>query len=75
MWRGLPRNTYPIGEVLQKGQVRSIRNRRACKIRCMNVDEAKGVRKDRSRWHSVVSAHPHGKKVLVYVCINKMTLQ
>ena len=26
------------------------------------VDEAKGVCKDRSRWHSVVSAYPHGKK-------------
>ena len=40
-------DTYPdlIGEVLQKGRVRSIRNRRAC----MNVDEAKGVCKDRSR--------------------------
>ena len=36
---------HTIGEVLQKGQERSTRNRRAC----MNVDEARGVSKDRSR--------------------------
>ena len=38
--------TYPdlIGQVLQKGRVRSTPNRRACMTRCMNVDEAKGVR-------------------------------
>ena len=29
---------------------------------CMNVDETKGVCKDRSRWLSVVSAYPHGKR-------------
>ena len=48
--------------VLQKGQVRSTRNRRACMIRCTNVDEARGVCKDRSRWRCVVSTYPHGKK-------------
>ena len=55
---GRPRRTYidHIGEVLQKGQVHCTRNRRACMIRCMNVDEARGVCKDRSRWRSVVSA-------------------
>ena len=39
-------------------QVRSTRNRRAC----MNVDEARGLCMDRSRWRSVISAYPHGKK-------------
>ena len=35
---------------------------KVCPSRCMNVDEAIGVCKDRSRWHSVVSAYPLGKK-------------
>ena len=39
-----------IGEILQKGQVRSTSKLRACMIRCMNVDVARGVCKDRSRW-------------------------
>ena len=61
-----------IGEVLQKGQVRSTRNKRACMIRCMNVDEARAIFKDRSRLRSVVSAYPHWKIVeilCIYVCI------
>ena len=47
--RGRPRRTYIdlIGEVLQKDQVCRIHNRRACMIRCMNVEEAIGVCKDR----------------------------
>ena len=41
----------------------------ACMTRCMNVDEAKKVCKNRSRCRSVVSAYSHGKKAWVYVCI------
>lgn len=33
--------------------------------RCKNVDEAKGVCKVHSSWHSVVSAYPHRKR-----CVN-----
>ena len=45
-------------------KVRYTRNRCACMIRCMNVDDARvGIyAKDRSRWRSVVSAYTHGKK-------------
>ena len=49
-----------IGEVLQKCQVRNTSNCRACMIRCINLDEARGVCKDRRRWRSVVSAYLHG---------------
>ena len=45
-----------IGGVLQNRQVRSTRNRLACLISCMNVDETKRVCKDRTRWRSVISA-------------------
>ena len=31
-------------------------------IRCMDVDEAGRVCKDRTRWRSVVSAYLHGKR-------------
>ena len=62
--RGRPKKTCPdlIGEVLQKGRLCSTRNRRAYMTRCMNVDEAKGVCKDRSGWRSVFSTYPHGEK-------------
>ena len=63
-WEGRPRKICIdlIGEVLQKVQVRSTRNWYACLIRCMNVNKARGVCKDRIRWRSVVSAYPYGKK-------------
>ena len=63
--RGRPRRIYIclMGEVLQKGLVRSTHNPwRACMIGCMKVDETRGVCKDRSRLRSVLSAYLHGKK-------------
>ena len=49
------------GKVLLGYSVRKFPSeRRACMIRCMNV-EARGACKDRSRWRSVVS-YPYGKK-------------
>jgi hypothetical protein len=47
-----------IGEVLEKGQVKSTRNRRACMRNLMAVEEAKGVCKNRSKWTEVISAYP-----------------
>jgi hypothetical protein len=38
-----------IEQVLEKGQVKITRNRRACKRNLMK-EEAKGVCKDRSQW-------------------------
>jgi hypothetical protein len=43
-----------IGEVLEKGQIKSTRNPRTTR-NLMAVDEAKGVCKDRSKWKDVVS--------------------
>jgi hypothetical protein len=51
-----------IGEVLEKGQVRSTRNQRACMRNLMTVKEAKGVCKDRSKWKEVTSAYPKGRR-------------
>jgi hypothetical protein len=44
--RGKPRRTFPyqIGGVLEKDQVKSTRNWRACMRNFMTVEEAKGVR-------------------------------
>ena len=42
---------------------------RAYMIRCMNVDAARGVCKDHSRWRPVVSAYTHGKKASVVMQI------
>jgi hypothetical protein len=62
--RKRPRRTFldQIREVLEKGQVRSTRNRRACMRNLMTVEEAKGVFKDRSKWKEVISTCPEGKR-------------
>ena len=61
-----------INQILQKTHVRSTRNwrgRRAYMTRWVNVNEARGVCKDRSRRRSVVTAYLHLKTALVYECM------
>jgi hypothetical protein len=50
------------GEILEKGQIKSIRYRRACMRNLMTMEEAKGVCKDRSKWEEEISAYPKGKR-------------
>jgi hypothetical protein len=53
--------------VLEKGQVKSTRTRRACMRNLMKVEEAKDVCKDRSKWKEVISAYRNGKWAWCYV--------
>jgi hypothetical protein len=58
-----------IVQVLEKCQVNSTRNQRACMRNLMTVEEAKGVCEDRSKWKEVFSAYPKGKRTWYNVCM------
>jgi hypothetical protein len=62
--RGRARRTIldQFEEVLEKTQVKSTRNRRACIRYLMTLEEETGVCKDRSKWKEVISAYPKGKR-------------
>ncbi|KAJ0180205.1 hypothetical protein K1T71_003609 [Dendrolimus kikuchii] len=57
--RGRPRHTFhdQIDRVLAEGDARSLKNRRACMRRVMNVKEASEVCKNKPKWHSVYTHH------------------
>jgi hypothetical protein len=47
-----------VGQVLEKGQIKSTRNRRAWMSNLMKaVEEAKGLCKDCSKWKEVISTY------------------
>ena len=56
------RERTPQDMVLQKGQVRSTHIHIY-----LNLDEAKGVCKDRSRWRFVISVYPWKKSVSLFI--------
>ena len=42
-------------------------------IRCMNVNETRGLCKDRSRWCLLVSAYPIGqRREFIYLCMYRL---
>jgi hypothetical protein len=59
--RERPQQTFldQIGEVLEKGQVKSARNRRACMINLMKMG---GVCKNRTKSKEMISAYPNGER-------------
>ena len=56
--RGRQRKSWlnVVDEILKEGNVRSLKNRRACQKRCMNVNEAKAVCRDRLAWRKIVKS-------------------
>jgi hypothetical protein len=70
--KGRPRRTFldQIRQVLEKGQVKSIRIRRTCLRSLMKVEEARNVCKYRSKWKEVISTPTENRRDVMYVCIN-----